>query len=162
MSKTVAEEVMEVGTLAAPKPRICHKICETCPWLTKNHGKPHPAGWYKIANIKRIWNGLRTGKAPGVVCHASDKDQAEYGGTAKVKLTVEKRPCAGAVLAVGKHIEEINACKTKDDLAAYKARHKLPLTKFGIAAWWELTVFGQVPDVEDRRGEVSLPWDDKP
>lgn len=30
------------------------RICDTCPWRVKNHGKPHAAGWYKISNLRRL------------------------------------------------------------------------------------------------------------
>lgn len=139
----------------------CLKVCETCPWLKKNHGKEHPDGWYKTSNIKRIWNGLRTGRAPGVICHSTDADQADYGGVAKINPETKKQECAGALLALGKHVTEVNetVSQLKEGLKAYQARHALPLTKTGLAVIFERQVFGGIPPVEDRRDEVGLPWD---
>lgn len=140
------------------------KVCETCPWLTKNHGKEHPAGWYTTNNLRRMWNGLRSGKCPGVVCHASDPDQKDYGGIAPIKLTVERRQCAGAILAVGKHVDKLNAAAKTGGLAlqAYKDGHAAPLTRRGMVYWIERVMSGTVPAVEDRRDEVSLPWENQP
>ena len=137
------------------------KVCESCPWLTKNHGKPHPAGWYKIANLKRLWNGLRSGRAPGMVCHSSDPKSIDYGSTSKVKDTVKPRDCAGALLVIGKHLQEVNADFEKGDkkLVAYKAKYKFPLTKGGIQGWLGEYLFGRFGNIEDRSKEVSLPWE---
>lgn len=134
----------------------CLKVCETCPWLKKNHGRAHPAGWYKTANIRRLWNALRRGE-PGVICHASDPDSTEYGGTAVIRPTVERRPCAGALLAVGKHIEDLNEAK---DIRTYQGRNRYPLTRRGIGRWVERILLGQLPAVEDRRSEIGFPWDE--
>ena len=142
---------------ANPKPVECLKVCETCPWLTKNHGKKHPAGWYKLSNLKRLWNAMRKGNAPGIVCHSSDPDQAEYGGTAKIKPDVQKRACAGAYIALAKHINELNGSAS---YAEYAARHALPITKRGGLAILEKQFFGGgFPPVEDRSADVSLPWE---
>lgn len=43
--------------------------CAECPWRLSNQGTPHPHGFYAAANLRRLWNGLRTGEAPGMTCH---------------------------------------------------------------------------------------------
>lgn len=137
------------------------KVCESCPWLTKNHGKPHPAGWYKPANLKRLWNDLRTGRAPGMVCHSSDPKSIDYGSTSKVKDTCKPRECAGALLMVAKHLNEVSAASEAGDkkLATYKAKHRFPLTRDGIRNWIGEYVFGRFRNIEDRSTDVSLPWE---
>jgi hypothetical protein len=85
-----------------PTPRVC----ATCPWRTANHGKPHPAKWYSIANLRRLWNGLRTAKAPGMICHSTDPKNVEYGGDAPVKPGHEME-CGGALYLLIQNIERV-------------------------------------------------------
>jgi hypothetical protein len=81
------------------------RICDTCPWRVKNHGKPHPAGWYKLTNLKRLWAGLRSGRARGMICHSTDPKNIEYGGAAPVKPGHEAE-CGGALYLL---IRNVNA-----------------------------------------------------
>lgn len=127
-------------------------VCETCPWRTANHGKPHPAKWYSVANLKRLWNGLRKGDAPGMVCHSTDPESKEYGGTKDVKPG-HKRECAGALILVIEHVNEAQ----KIPLAEYRKKHKFPMTRMGFAVWIERYIFNGIPSVADQRDIVSLP-----
>lgn len=131
------------------------RVCETCPWLTKNHGRKHHAGWYTKANLKRLWNGLRSGDCPGVVCHSTDPARVLYGGVTPVSPGTEKRQCAGALLVIFKHMNEISKSKPW----VYKANHPLPMKRSGIAHWVQRYLFGNLPVVEDRSADVSLPWE---
>lgn len=131
------------------------RICETCPWLTKNHGRKHHAGWYTKANLKRLWNGLRSGDCHGIVCHSTDPNRVLYGGVTPVAPGTEKQPCAGALLVIFKHMNEIAKTTPKE----YKAKYPLPMKREGIAHWVNQYLFGTLPTVEDRSAEVSLPWE---
>jgi len=132
-------------------------VCASCPWLKQNHGQPHPAGWYKLSNLKRLWNGLRTGKAPGMVCHSTDPESADYGSTKKVPETVKPRECAGAIILCIRQCNEAGK-----DIAAYKQRHQYPMNKAGFATWVgrSFDFFNPLPKVAENE-DVQLPWDIK-
>jgi hypothetical protein len=135
-------------------------ICETCPFLLKNHGKPNPTklkhcgenvifNWYSTGNLRRLWNGLRTLKAPGMICHSTDPNSKDYGGKGDVKPGHE-RQCGGAMVLI---ISNMNA------VSAGRPQQFLPgLTKAKIAdvVWQYMT--GTLPSVDDRSSEVGLPW----
>ncbi len=124
------------------------RVCETCPWLRKNHGLKHPAKWYTKGNIKRLWNGLRTANAPGMVCHSTDPDNADYGGKGNVRPDFRKQECAGALILV---IQNVNAVS-----AGLPQPNQPPLTKAGLAHYVSRYLFGGLPAVEDRK-DVGLP-----
>ena len=127
----------------------CLRICETCPWLTRNHGRRHAAHWYTKANLRALWTGLRTGRAPGMICHASDPESRDYGGKGEIKPGHE-RECAGALTLMIVNINALSAGQPQPFLP--------PLMRCVIARMVERFLFGQIPSVEDRRDEVSLPW----
>lgn len=134
----------------------CLTVCATCPWRTSNHGKPHPEKWYATANLRRLWDGLRRGEAPGMICHSTDPDSIHYGGEKAVRPGHE-RHCAGALILIQ---TEMDALKDAPSLRAYQqARHK-PLTRDGGAAWaWRiLTVLGGTSFRVDDAEAVGLPW----
>lgn len=135
-------------------------ICETCPWLLKNHGRPNPTGgrwsdpsvkvqWYSNANLKRLWNGIRTLKAPGMICHSSDPANGEYGGKGNVRPDLQPQECGGAMLMVLMCVNAICADKPQPFTPG--------ITKAKVAdiAWRKLT--GTLPSVPDRSTEVGLP-----
>jgi hypothetical protein len=125
------------------------RVCQTCPWLKKNHGVKHQAKWYTKANIRRLWNGLRTGKAPGMVCHSTDPNNSDYGGKGTVRPDFEPQECAGALIL---QIQNVNAIS-----AGLPQPHQPPLTKWRLAQLVERHIFGGFPEVEDRADEVGLP-----
>lgn len=129
-------------------------VCATCPWRYENHRKKHPAGWFNISNLKRLWNGIRTGEAPGMICHSTDPKNVEYGGDKVVKPGHE-RPCAGMVILVCVELETISHAAT---LREYSKTHALPMKRWAVARWYEKYLFGQLPPVLDQRAEVGLPW----
>lgn len=130
-------------------------VCATCPWRKNLQGTKHPAGWYKLANITRLWNGIRSGNAPGMVCHSSDPDSKDYGSVKTVPETVQKRECAGAIQLV---ITEINLLNDIGDFKIYKKSRKSPLTRAGLRAVMERVLFRGSPSVI-QCDDVSLPWD---
>lgn len=141
------------------KPDQPLRICETCPWLTKNHGKKHTSawyrehptikGWYSKANLRRLWAGLRTGAAPGILCHSTDPDSKDYGGKGTIKPGKE-RACAGALNLI---YANVNAF-AKNQPQPFQPQ----MTKHAIADYVWRRITGQLPVVEDRQADVSLPW----
>lgn len=127
------------------------RICDTCPWRVVNHGKPHKAGWYRISNLKRLWAGLRSGRAPGMLCHSTDPKNTEYGGSAPIKPGHEAE-CGGAMFLL---LRNINACG-----AGEPEPIQPPLTKRCKAQLLERHLFGGglsvIPpaNVDD----VGVPW----
>lgn len=138
------------------KGKPCFKVCESCPWLVKNHGKLHPAGWYKIANLRRLWNGLRTGKAPGMICHSTDPDSAEYGSVFPIKPTSEPRECGGWLAIASEHNDELIRSTS---FRQYWKKHKLPFTQQGLANIYNRFLFSRGYSVNSNAGKVGLPWE---
>lgn len=135
------------------------RICDSCPFLACNHSKRHPSSWYTIVNIKRLWNGLRTAKSPGMICHSSDPFSSAYGSTKTVHPDSQLRECAGALILITKHCNEATKEFTETgDTKEYRTRHKFPLTKRGLHQWMTLYLFKSLRAVEDyRTNEVVLP-----
>lgn len=97
--------------------------CAACPWLTANHRRRHPDGYYSDANRRRLWAGLRTGDAPGMTCHPTDP------ANQPVADHVVTRECTGAWLLIAR---ETKAAEQAGSLAAYRKDRKLPMTRDGI------------------------------
>lgn len=116
----------------------CPTPCATCPFLRENQGRPHGAGWYTKKNLVRLWNGLRTGKAPGMVCHSTDPDSPNYGGTKDVKPG-HKRECIGANTLIQR---ELTTLAKAPSLAAYRKQYPNGLTRAGAIQWVERIMFG--------------------
>jgi hypothetical protein len=134
----------------------CVRVCDTCPWVLANQGKHHPAGWYKVSNLRRLWNGLRTGRAPGMVCHSSDPANKEYGGNADIKPGHEAE-CAGAMVLIARTLNALNAKKAQP--------FSPPMTKTGIARWVERYFFSGIPAIQSKfnpETEIGLPWQNPP
>ena len=109
-------------------------VCATCPWRVCNQGKRHPAKWYTIKNLRRLWNGIRTGEAPGMVCHSTDPESKEYGSTKPVPETAKTQECGGVLIMVFRHFKELGVLNPKE----YKAKYpKTYLKTLGIATWVE-------------------------
>jgi hypothetical protein len=125
------------------------RCCETCPWLVKNHRRKHSAGWYTVANLRRLWTGLRTGDAPGMVCHATDPDSKFYGGKGHIKPG-KKAECAGSLLLLLSNMNAISAGKPQPFRPALRKNVVADLL------WRHLV--GMLPAVEDRSADVGLPW----
>lgn len=123
--------------------------CAACPWRISNSGKKTKSpdmefGWYSRKNLDRLWNGLRTGEAPGMTCHPTDGDNPLPEGMEPPRETVEKRECAGALLLVQRELKLIEELGPEEYLKRSKVSRGL--TKDGIA-WWALSrcVFAGTP-----------------
>lgn len=124
-------------------------ICDGCPWLKVNHRKRHVNKWYTKSNLRRLWNGLRKGEAPGMLCHATDPNAGEYMGASNIKSGKESE-CGGAVLLIGLNIAALGEKKEQP--------YKPGITKWGLSAILGRYLMRGIPSVVDRRDEVGLPW----
>lgn len=127
------------------------KICATCPWRVVNHGKPHPAGWYRLSNLKRLWAGLRSGRAPGMICHSTDPKNAEYGGNAPIKPGHENE-CGGALYLLVRNMNAVSEGKPQPFTP--------PLTKPCMRMLVERHLFSGGLEVmpPESPNDVGLPW----
>lgn len=98
--------------LVAANPRPC----SACPWRLSNQGrKDDPHGFYTKANLKRLWDGLRSGEAPGMTCHPTDPEMAVYAGyeaTADRPATAE---CAGSIVLLAREFKAFEALTREVD-----------------------------------------------
>lgn len=122
-----------IKMLEGPLPRAC----SACPWRISNQGQAHPHGFYSAANLRRLWNGLRTGEAPGMTCHPTDPRMEEFEGyeaTAKIEVTHQ---CAGSLVVVQRELIRFQAI-TKDvereKAAGTKLRRDEALRRYRIAS----------------------------
>lgn len=106
------------------------KACSACPWRKSNQGKPHPHGWYRQTNLRRLWSGLRTGEAPGMTCHPTDPHNAVPDGC---KPAPEGPPneCTGSLILIHREIRAFEA-----DPRGYSFRSP-SLSREGIH-WWAI------------------------
>jgi hypothetical protein len=128
------------------------KVCDTCPWLLKNQGKRHKAGWFTVKNLRRLWAGLRSGNATGMVCHASDPNNKDYGGDANIKPGHEAQ-CGGSVVLL---IKNLNALEAKEPQPITP-----PLTRGGIAVCLNKILFGGGASVDTGKHSIDdfgVPW----
>lgn len=137
---------MKTGAARAPA-----RVCDTCPWRVVNHGKRHPGGWYRIANLRRLWAGLRSGRAPGMICHSTDPKNVDYGGCAPVKPGKESE-CGGALYLMIRNVNAVGAGKPQPV--------QPPLQKRAIALLVERFFFGGGVAVEEQaEGTIGVPWE---
>lgn len=133
----------------------CARVCATCPWLIQNHGLTKPVGWYSTSALRKLWTGLRTAEAPGMICHSTDPNSHHYGGKAGIKPGNEQE-CAGALTLV---ISNVNAF-AEDRRQPFQPG----LTRQAIAYYVERYLFGSVglsrklPGVVGRLDDIALPW----
>lgn len=124
-------------------PQRSVRVCNDCPFLSKNHGKPHPAKWFSTSNIRRLWNGLRKGNAPGMVCHMTDPENTSYGGTIEMKEGQRASECAGALMMVYRCVNAFND--------GHESPVHPPMTKAGLRYWVERYLFqgiyGRLPEI---------------
>jgi hypothetical protein len=131
--------------------------CASCPWLRANHGKKHGDKWYTTSNLRRLWNGLRTGRAPGMVCHSTDPDSADYGNERPPAPGAKKHECVGATALIQRELDMITPYK---DFRVYRREHPDGMTKPGLAHWVNRIVFGGGVDTCEPSADVGLPWRD--
>lgn len=148
-----------IRALVGPLPRACSH----CPWRLSNQGTPHPHGFYRAANLRRLWTGLRTGQAPGMTCHPTDPRMVEWEGyedTADREVTNE---CAGATALVLREVMRFQALTFEVDaekdagartqhgeaLRRYKAAQPRGLTKAALAdAVWRYLTGKAIPSAQ--------------
>lgn len=153
VDETAPEPKKENVMLGQKPPDIA--VCATCPFRKANHGIKHPAGWYKPANLKRLWNGLRTADAPGMTCHSSDPRSNEYGGTKHVPENSVTHECAGALQLIYREFEVLDKLP---DIKTYRDSRKSPLTRNGVAHWVWRRLTNSLPGVLPC-DNVELPWE---
>lgn len=143
-----------------PTPRACAQ----CPWRLSNQGTRHPHGFYTKANLKRLWNGLRSGKAPGMSCHPTDPRMAEFSGYEETADRERTYECAGSVILLLRETfrfqaicHEMDQQGRKDSLREYRRRMPQGLTKEGMGEIvWRLLAGGSPLARELRASAAAL------
>ena len=103
--------------------------CSACPWRKANLGKPHPHGWYQQANLDRLWNGLRTGEAPGMTCHPTDANNLVPEGHKAAPEDGTKLECTGSLVLIQRELRVF-----EKDVQGYSKRAPF-LSRDGLL-WW--------------------------
>lgn len=83
--------------------------CAACPWRITNQGQPHPHGFYDRANIKRLWDGIRKGDAPGMTCHPTDPSMAEFEGYEETAERERTHECMGSWVMITREVARFQA-----------------------------------------------------
>lgn len=78
--------------------------CAECPWRLSNHCRENEHGFYDADNRTRLWTGLRSGEAPGMTCHPTDPDMAEYEGYEATAARTVTHECAGSVVLIQREL----------------------------------------------------------
>jgi hypothetical protein len=119
--------------------------CAQCPWRKSNQGKKMaksddmPYGWYSLKNLRRLWAGLRTGEAPGMTCHPTDKDNPLPEGAKPVPEGTIRHECAGSLLLVQRELRIIEQYYAQKKTAKeYLKDRRQGLSKHGVA-WWGIS-----------------------
>lgn len=157
------------------------QACSDCPWQIANHGRRSKHGFFTVANRRRLWNGLRTGEAPGMTCHGTDPrkknpdEHEDYGENAGSEATHE---CAGAIAVVQRELlifQNIGEALPEGSKAgrAFTIYRKLRpggITRSGFAEWiFSRVLMGDTPlgramrqpteEFLDQPVSSGLPWD---
>lgn len=126
--------------------------CQACPWRLENQGKPHPDGWYRPANLRRLWQGMRRGA--DMSCHPTDPTNpvsvdAQAVGYRPAPGHSKVRECVGAHV-----VKQREFMRWHDDyggnISAYRKAHPNGLMRTGLLALAERYVFGGVPMIGGR------------
>lgn len=120
--------------------------CGSCPWLTVNHGKRHPDGWYTKANRDRLWSKLRRGEP--MSCHRTDpanpvSEPAQAAGYRPAPEHAQARECAGALILQQREMQHVSDLQA--DLPAYRKLSPRGLTLDGIQRLLGRLVLGGTP-----------------
>lgn len=107
--------------------------CPECPWRKSNRGQAHPLGWYKVNNLHRLWNGIRTATAPGMTCHMTDPNVERPVGEHELHEDTEVQECAGAIILIARENEALS--EAGGDPKIYRQGRLKPLTKDGLQHW---------------------------
>jgi hypothetical protein len=139
MATNVEPQIVEVKS-ACPKP------CSSCPWRLANQGsKPDPHKFYTKANLTRLWRGLRNGAR--MSCHPTDPRMAEFAGYEALADREVTHECAGALVVVQREMMKFQDIAQANPggrtmLKDYKQQHPKGLTRDGLVALVERSVFG--------------------
>lgn len=127
------------------------KACKDCPWRTTNlKRKPDPHGFYTLANLRRLWRGLRNGER--MTCHPTDPEMAEFAGYEKTAERPVTYECAGALVLIQREMERFQSCAKeaeaegqKDGLKRYRRKYPKGLTRDGLLRFFNDMMFGGTP-----------------
>jgi hypothetical protein len=164
-----------------PDVPVLPNACAQCPWRLSNQGTPHPHGFYTKANIKRLWDGLRTGAAPGMSCHPTDSRMADYEGYEQTAEREQMYRCTGSAVMVAREVarfqaftrevereQEAGAKLRRDEaLRRYRAEAgRYGMSRDGLSAlvWQWMTHSFEFPPVEaindpDLGSHLTVAWD---
>ena len=130
----------------AVKPATQHP-CVHCPWRTANQSKPHPAGWYTLANLRRLWAGMRRGE--NMTCHPTDPANPVPDSTRPAPDDATTLECAGSLILKQREFMRFQrlalANPGEDTFRLYRQRYPRGLTRGGILAVVERAMFGGIP-----------------
>lgn len=132
MSETVTAERQSF----APANR---KPCKDCPWRTSNlKRKPDPHKFYTLANLRRLWKGLRDGER--MTCHPTDPEMAEFEGHEKTAERPVTHECTGALIVQQREVMRFQECcheaeedGKKDGFQRYRRKYPKGMTRNGLA-----------------------------
>lgn len=140
--------------------------CPPCPWLTANHGRPHPDGWYTRRNRDRLWAGLRRGNR--MSCHPTDPENdvtpaARAAGYRPAPAHSEARECIGGLILQQREMQLLN---DSQEITTYQRQRPRGLTREGIARLLERLLFGDTspadavprPNLNAPVSHNPLPW----
>lgn len=125
------------------------EACLECPWRRSNHGKRTAGGFYTKRNLRRLWTGIRTGKAPGMSCHVADERGCKAtDADAPADLGAESSAvCQGALVLMARELHLLSALGQD----RYQALPGPRLTSTGAASALNALVFGglTLPEHDD-------------
>lgn len=111
--------------------------CANCPWRAENHGKRTPWGFYTAANLRRLWNQIRSGGG-AQSCHPTDPSHPDHVA-AGAKHGATPQECPGSVILVYREFEKMQAIGdgtiTPEAVTRYLRMHRDGLTRTGILYW---------------------------
>ncbi len=145
---------------AAPRP------CAHCPWRTTNQRRKDRHGFYRLANLRRLWDELRDGER--MTCHPTDPAMAEFEGYENTVGRRRTRECAGALVLIQRELMRVDAATRqakaagrRNGLARYRTTvGKRAMTREGIAAHLWTMLAGRTPlcgGVEVRLVDLNEP-----
>ncbi len=103
-----------------------------------------------MANLRRLWAGLRSGAAPGMICHSSDPNSREYGGSGKGTPGKEAE-CGGAVMLLCLNMEAFQENRPQPI--------RPPMTRAAMGSFaWRLLMRGGTIEVTGRTSDIGVPW----
>jgi hypothetical protein len=129
-----------------------------------NQGRPHRDGWFTKKNLRRLWNALRRGEAPGMTCHPTHPRE----GFDFLDADPKTHECAGLLLIVQRELHMVQTLQRKlgDKVAfeTYLTQRRQGLTRTGLL-WWAVsrcalagTIMGGPPmDVIEEDADVGYP-----